>query len=427
MRTLLPRVTPEKLLLSSKQQQGSSSVSIASSHVRRRVSWGSIGGLLLSLVFLSGCTLTPPKVGSAKNGDTNQENPDGGRNPFQVGAQPGAIWRSTDGGKTFEPKVTVDEKRRITTADVLDISFLTRDPKGDPTPKRAPSIFVGTAENGIFKSDDSGEVWEPREFPPQKVYRFMADSVNPERLFATGVVGGYGKVFRTKDGGATWQDVYTEPGGGTVMLSLAQSRQNPEMIFAASSTGVVVRSMDGGETWRNIGGSLKGPITEIVFDAKVPNRLYALAFEKEIFRSDDNGLTWINPLKTDATASSDPNALPQVAPMGMVSLFADPYLSNTLYLGIKAGGVLRSRNGGETWEKLNIIESAEQFAIRAIAINPKNSQEIVFVSGRNFYKSTNGGETWSVVPLSVDREVSVLVYDPFDPSVLYMGLRKFKK
>lgn len=373
----------------------------------------SLGGLLFSFIVLSGCSLTPPQIGGGGN------NNDGTRNPFQAKAIPGSIWRSTDGGKTFEPKVTVDEKRKITSAQVLDISFLLRDTSGNLDVKHAPSVFVGTVDNGIFKSNDSGEGWEPREFPPKKVYRFTADSTNPDRMFATGVVANFGKVFRTKDGGETWQDVYTEPGAGTVIVSLAQSRWDSETIFIGTSTGTIVRSSDGGDTWKNVGSGIDGPITEIVFDASVRTRLYALVFDKKIYRSDDGGLTWTDPLLEVKDAI--PTATNVI---GQVSLVADPYHSGRLYVGTKKG-LYRSTDTGIHWEKMNIIESAEKFPIRAIAINPKNSNEISFVSGHTFYKSTNSGDTWSVVPLDVDREVSVLAYDPFDPTVLYLGLRKF--
>lgn len=373
----------------------------------------SLGGLAFAVVLLSGCTLAPPKIG----------NTEGGQSAFQSSALPGAIWRSTDGGKTFEPKITVDEKRRITSAEVLDISFLMRDPNGNLAPARAPSVFVATIDNGIFKSNDSGEIWEPRDFPPKKVYRFTADSVNPERMYATGVVANRGKIFRTKDGGNTWEDVYTEPGNGTVIVSLVQAPRAPETIFAGTSTGTVVRSMDGGDTWKNIGTNIDGPITEIVFDASISNRLYALAFEKKVYRSDDNGLTWFDPLQP-ANPAQQGNQY--VMPTGMAALIADPYVSGTLYLGTKSTGFFRSKDAGGVWEKMNIIESAEKFPIRAFAINPKNSDEIIFASGRTFYKSINGGDTWSVVPLNVDRDISVLAYDPFDPSVIYLGLRKLK-
>lgn len=380
----------------------------------------SVGALALSLVMLSGCSLVP-QIGN-QNADPNAP-----RNPFQAKAVPGALWRSIDGGQTFEPKITVDEKRRITSANVLDISFLLRDSSGDPNPRRAPSVFVGTVDNGIFRSDDSGEIWQPREFPPQKVYRFLADAANPDRMFATGIIGGFAKVFRTKDGGATWQDVYTEPGAGTVLLSLAQSRRNLEEIFVGTSAGTVVRSLDGGETWKNIGAGIDGPITEIVYDASIAGRLYALAHEKRVYRSDDGGLTWYDPLTAAqalAAGAATPT-VPKVAPSGMIAMVADPYRAGTLYLGTSKSGIFRTTDGGTNWDKLNIIESAEKFPVRAIAVNPKNSDELSFVAGRTYYKSTNGGDTWSVVPLDIERDVSVLAYDPFDPTIIYLGLRKY--
>lgn len=379
----------------------------------------SLGGLILAVFLLSGCSLVPSLSTPTQptGGDT------GLRNPFQAGATAGAIWRSTDGGKTFEPKITVDEKRKITTADVLDISFVTRDQNGDLHPKRAPSIFIGTIDNGIFKSTDSGEIWEVKDFPPKKVYRFTADTVNPERMFATGVVGGRGKIFRTKDGGANWEDVYTEPGTGTVLISLAQDPRATETIFAGTSTGTVVRSMDSGETWKNIGTDINGPIINITFDAKIQNRLYALIYQGQIYRSDDNGLTWKDPYKTDEVNAKGENG---IRPNAILSLVPDPFRSGTLYAGT-GGGLYRSVNGGVSWEKLNLIESAESFPLRGVAVNPKNSDEISLVAGRTFYKSTNNGDTWSVVPLNIDRDVSVLAYDPFDPNVLYLGLRKFSK
>ncbi len=379
-----------------------------------------------TLLMLSGCSLKPPIVGNTP------ANPDQDPNAFSATVEPGSIWRSDDGGKSFAPKVYVDEKRKVTKADVLNISFLLREDEETRTQtaeiRRVPDIYVGTIDDMIFKTVDGAEVWEPVNFPPQKVYSFVASKRSVDRMYATGAVAGRGKIFRTIDGGETWKDVYSEPGAGTTIVSLAEHPMDINLLYAGTSAGTVVLSRDGGETWKNVGTAVNGPITGIVFDAKEKNIVYLLAFNSKIYTTSDAGDTWkdLDTLRTEEKKKNpDSAAKPVVAMQAINILVADPYISGTIYAGTKTG-IFRSRDFGINFERMNIIESAEKFPIRALAINPKNSNEIVFVAGRTFYKSMNGGDTWSVELLSVDREVSVLTYDPLYPEVLYLGLRKLK-
>lgn len=383
-----------------------------------------LGALSFVFLLLSGCTLKPPAIG---NQNSNEET-----NAFETKAEAGSIWRSDDGGKTFAPKVYVDEKRKITKADILNISFLLR---GDEETlvksrdlRRVPDIYVGTVEDMMFKTADGAEVWEPINFPPEKVYSFVASRRSIDRMYATGVVGGRGKIFRTTDGGATWKDVYSEPGTGTTLVSLAEHPMDINLLYAGTSAGTVVLSRDGGDTWKNVGTAVNGPITGIVFDAKEKSVVYLLAFNSKVYATSDAGDTWqdLDTVRTEERKKNpDAAAKPLVAMQAINTLVADPYISGTIYAGTKTG-IFRSRDFGISFEKMNIIESAEKFPIRALAINPKNSNEIVFVAGRTFYKSVNGGETWSVNMLNTDRDVSVITYDPEYPETLYLGLRKLK-
>lgn len=385
---------------------------------------------LLSVVLLtlSGCVLKPPTIGNAP------VNPDQDPNVFNAAVEAGSIWRSDDGGKTFSPKVYVDEKRKVTKADVLNLSFLLREDEETRVKmnelRRVPDIYVGTVDDMIFKTADGADTWQPVNFPPQRVYSFVASKRSIDRMYATGVIGGRGKIFRTTDGGETWKDVYSEPGPGTVIVSLAEHPMDVNLLYAGTSTGTVVLSRDGGDTWKNVGTSVNGPITGIVFDAKEKNTVYLLAFNSKIYVTADAGDTWKDldtvrseERKKEGSTTAPPK--PVVSMQAVNILVADPTVSGTLYVGTKSG-IFRSRDFGLNFEKINIIESAEKFPIRALAVNPKNPSEIVFVAGRTFYKSVNGGETWSVELLSVDREVSILAYDPVYPEVLYLGLRKMK-
>lgn len=358
-------------------------------------------------MLLSGCTVKLPFNVAAPPGENDAAD------VFSQKIQAGSIWKSTDAGQTFEVKSRVDEKQWISKADVLSMAF---------HPNDAQTIYISTVDHGIFKTTDSGEYWEQIVFPPKKIYSFVLDRNAPdERMFASGSLNGLGKIFRTDDGGANWRAVYTEPGNQVVITILAQHPRDTNVLFAGTSAGTVVKSTDGGETWKNVGGALEGPITEIAFDAVQPMSVYAFSIGQKVYFSNDGGVVWTDPKAATTQSGATP---PATTPDALLSITADPIVSGRIY-GSKNGGLYRSNDFARSWEKVNIIESAEKFPVRALAVNPHNSEELVFASGSAFYKTTNGGITWSVSDLYIDRGVSVLAYDPSDGNVIYMGLRKF--
>lgn len=367
--------------------------------------------LVAAAFLLSGCTIqlpfsVPTPAGSEQPADV-----------FGKKIQSGSVWKSTDSGQTFEVKSRVDEKQSITKADVLALSF---------HPNDSNILYIATADHGIFKSMDAGEYWEQIVFPPKKIYSFILDRNDPDnRMFASGTIGNVGKIFRTDDGGTDWRAVYTEPGTGVVITILAQHPRDTNVLFAGTSAGTVVKSTDSGETWRNVGQTLDGPITEIAFDAVEPMSIYALSINKKIYYSDNGGVNWIDQTQVTNTNQNAPATTSNGGPDMALSITADPIVSGRLY-ATKNGGLFRSDDFTRTWNKVNIIESAEKFPVRTVVINPRNSQEIIFSAGSAFYRSTNGGDTWAVVDLYIDRTVSVLAYDPADPSVIYMALRNIK-
>ncbi len=107
----------------------------------------------------------------------------------------------------------------------------------------------------------------------------------------------------------------------------------------------------------------------------------------------------------------------------IVSLSLDPSKSGVLYAGASKG-LLRSYDFGKTWEALNIIESSKKFPISAVAVNPKNSSEIVYVSALTLYKSIDSGVSWSTHQIASDKSVYLLQYDGYNPEILYIGFKK---
>lgn len=345
--------------------------------------------VIVSVLVLSGCSLGLP-AGTGTSG--------------------GSIWKSFDSGQTFAPKVTIDEKTRISSADVLSFVF---------DPQNPNIIYIGTKENGVFKTIDAAENWERLTFPPLKVYGLAIDRNNNNRLYASGVYQDIAKIYRSEDAGKEWKEIYTEPGKGTVITALGLIPSALNVLYAGTSAGVVIKSTNGGETWSNVLVA-KGPVTKILFREGQSENVTLLVLNHGVVFSSDGGQTWNDFATQDITSLGEND----VQPDGITMLVADPARTNILYVGAN-NGLFRSEDNGKSWQAISIIESSKKFPVRAIAINPQNVGEIVYASGNAFYKSTDGGVKWATTQLEIDRGVAGIEYDPMHPEIIYFVLRKF--
>ena len=217
--------------------------------------------------------------------------------------------------------------------------------------------------------------------------------------------------------------MYVEPGPGTVIASLAMHPSDSRILYAATDKGGIIKSIDGGEQWKNI-YQAEGPVTKILLGTKLPESIAALVFQKDVISSQDGGITWTDKAKIlEKIQGQEREGVELINP---VSLNADPHTPSTLYAGTSSEGLLRSLDFGFTWNPIPIIESAKRYPIRAVAVSPDNSNEIVLASGSAFYRSTDSGQHWSVTELGIDRGVSMILYEPGNSAILYFGLRKFK-
>lgn len=351
------------------------------------------GGMVL---LLSGCTIKLP-FGA------------GG------GSSSGSVFKSIDAGEEFEVKSVIDEKKTLT-ADILSAAM---------HPTNSDIIYVGTDGAGIYRTVTGGEEWQLLDFPPQKNYGLAVDQNNGDRLFASGVYNEVGKIYRTTDAGSEWKEIYTEPGAGTVITALMLNPADSQIVFAGTSAGVVIKSTDGGETWRNVAVA-GGAVTQILMNKNTPGMVFLLVFNKGTMISQDGGMTFTD---NDPTSVLTPmnGSQPEIAgvqPQSLFTLAGDTLRPGIFYAGAK-NGLFRTEDYGQTWKALDIIESSKKFPIRSIAVNPRNSNEIVYTSGSAFYKSIDGGVKWSTAQLTITRGVSRVLYNESDPSILYFTLRAY--
>lgn len=340
-----------------------------------------IAALSISLLILSGCSLPGTGASSA-----------------------GSILKTTNGGERWEAKVKIDDKQTISAVDILSMAM-------DPADSQI--VYIGTVKNGLYVTRNGGEQWEKINFPLTNIYGLAIDNNNSQIIYASGIWQKKGKIYKSENRGADWKEIYTEPAEGTTISSLEISKFNSQLLYAGTSEGMIIKTVDGGASWKNLYKS-QGPIIRITYDPGNDSDVYFGLFNKGILRTKDGATSFEDLSKNiQKQASSDK----------IFSLVIDPSRPGVIYAGLDKG-IAKSNDYGDNWQKLNIIKSAEKYSIRAIAVNPQNSNEIIFASAQALYKSVDGGVQWSTFQLNVGKSVEVLKYDPLNPANIYLGFRK---
>ncbi len=325
---------------------------------------------------------------------------------------------SVDDGRTFEPRMNAGEKS-IAGISVLSMAQSVQNPK---------TIYIGSQKNGIFVTHDGGEQWQSIVFPPQKVYGIVVDAHNESIIYASGIFEGFARIYKTEDAGENWDEVYTEPTKSAVITAMVADPAQPRTLYVGMSTGVIIKTTDGGESWANIHRA-RGPVTQIVFDVADTQTVYFGIRERGLLKTRNGGVDIIDFTKN--VAGSNANATSPVArstrrSTRVYSLVTDPRQSGVVYVGTDRG-IYRSSDYGTTWTELDIIESSEKLPVRVIAINPHNTQELVYSVARTLYRSSKNMTEWTPVQISSSRVASVIQYDAVDEGVIYIGLMSGKK
>lgn len=283
---------------------------------------------------------------------------------------PASVYKSTDGGLTWLPSSNgIPEHANAAWNDSLVIDA-----------RRSDTLYVAT-ERGVYKSVDAGQTWTQKsmlvEDGVQKLVQAWSMAISPAD--GTLFVGGY---------------------------------DNP---MGAGAGGGIFRSRDGGETWERLGnGAPTGSVRSLKIAPSAAHILYAGSDDQGIVKSMDSGASW---QPVNAGFATNP---------AIAYLAVDPFDAQVVYMSTHGQGIYKTTDGGQHW--MPIGSGLDNSDVRAIAIDPGN-QQVIYVGGGpdsgtpGVYRSLdNQGLSWAPMMEGMgSRVVWSLAMDQNIPQNIYAG------
>jgi len=314
----------------------------------------------------------------------NQEN----RSTWYVGVGSGGVWKTENRGTTWDPIFDSEGS--------YSIGCITIDPNNPDT------VWVGTGENvsgrhvgygdGIYKSLDGGKSWTNMGLKDSQhigMIRVDPRDSNVVYVASQGPLwspGGERGLYKTADGGKTWELILSA-GQYTGANEVHLDPNDPDIVYASTH-----------QRFRNVAALMDG------------------GPESGIHKSTDGGNTW-RELTTGIPAEDKGKIGLAISPVNPSVIYA------TIELAQRTGGLWRSLDAGESWEKRSdeVYSGTGPHYYQEIFASP-HDVDTVYQVAPTLYRTVDGGKTMLPVKNSnVHGDYHAIVFDPHDPAYLLIG------
>jgi len=334
-----------------------------------------------------------------------------------------SMFVTTDKGDNWQSAVNMPTVGgKIQTLPNFDVKKITLDPQD------SLAVYLASIGNGLYYTYNAARGWnQVPGLPKETVNDVQVDPKNKCLIY----VAILNRLYSSSDCARTWKEIYVDNNQGVQVTAITIDHYNPHNLYIGTSRGDIIKSIDAGAYWRTIKRLDKG-IAYLAMSPSDSRLLYLATVENKIFSFTSNVNT-----NADNSADIEKNfAVDNWTDLNLVlkdfklsNNFKDLIVSpsdDKIFLATDKM-ILRSADKGITWENIKLIQPEKDAVINALAVNPKNSQEIYYVTNTTFFRSEDGGVSWKTKDLSTERAGRDLVIDFNNPSVLYLGTFEIKK
>src|SRR5580658_6240682 len=345
---------------------------------------------------------------------------------FYMGSTGGGVWKTTDAGHSW---VNISDKYfKVASMGAIEVSLSNPNVvyAGTGSSKIRSNVSIG---RGVYKSTDAGQTWEWSGLRDTgQIATVRVNPTNPDLVYVAALGNPFVPnpdrgVFRSKDGGKTWQKVFylsddvgaadleLQPGNPNVIFAcMWHGQRKPWTIISGAREGGIYKSTDGGDTWAKLAGGLPNDLfgrSNVAISAASPNRIYALIEAKPgsgLYRSEDAGATW-------ALINGSGNIITR--PFYYDTMGVDPNDPDVIFVGDETW--FRSSDGGKTVRRAQAPHGDHH----DIWINPKNSDYMIQSNDGGANVSLDGGRSWSAQDNQPTAEIYQVAVDDQYPYLVY--------
>lgn len=369
-----------------------------------------LGVLLFGVVLLSSaCTISTSSTGGSSSANSTEKD--------------ASVFLSTDRGDNWRIMTNLaNAGGKIETITDINVNLMTMDPQD------SMAIYLASYNSGLYYTYNIANGWN-------KVKSLEAGTVNDVKIDPKNKCIIYAAVtnrlYRSNDCARNWKQVYYDNNTTVSVNTVAIDHFDTNIIYIGTSRGEIIKSLDSGESWQTIQRLEEGvarliisPLdSRLIFVATSRNRIFSFS----PISSQDSSIPFSPDGGNLVDKWTDLNNV--LADYNLGSSFKDFIICSqdgTMFIATDKL-ILRSPDNGITWESIKLLQPEKDAVINAMNVNPRNSNEIYYVTNTTFFRSSDGGLTWTTKKLPTKRAGRELLVDFTNPSIIYMGTVILKK